>query len=251
MQPTPRRQTPPTRQHSPPQAITRVVTRAGTPPRGARFAPSALRLTHEGHFPQGGIVRWCSECGKAFTHTHVLQRLCSKKCQNLSREKSRGGACVSCGKWVHKGRLSAEATICQPCRRTRPGYRPPTYVAPVHEWVCGGCGKECSRPATRGQKPKWCESCRKALQNRDIKITPAQRVGVYVRDGWSCWLCEGAVDRTLIGSYSHWRPSLDHVVPRSMGGSDDPENLRLAHWWCNSVRSDGRAYSPEDFRVAS
>ena len=76
-------------------------------------------------------------------------------------------------------------------------------------------------------------------------------MAIYERDRWMCWLCETLVSRDLIGTRDHWRPSHDHVIPKSGGGTDDPSNLRLAHWWCNSVRSDGRAYTEEDFRVAS
>ncbi|MEV1331137.1 HNH endonuclease signature motif containing protein [Micromonospora costi] len=76
-------------------------------------------------------------------------------------------------------------------------------------------------------------------------------MAIYERDGWACWLCEEPVDRHLIGTLDHWRPSLDHVIPKSQGGPDDPSNLRLAHWWCNSVRTDGRTYTEEDFRVAA
>lgn len=30
----------------------------------------------------------------------------------------------------------------------------------------------------------------------------------------------------------------DHIVPFSMGGSNEAENLRLAHRWCNVARAD-------------
>ncbi|MGX9349179.1 HNH endonuclease [Microbacterium sp. KNMS] len=160
-------------------------------------------------------------------------------------------ACSSCGKRVWRGPGSLPNPVCQPCRRMRPGYRDRAAGSREQHWNCGACGKACSRPATRGQRPKWCDGCRRALHNRDIKVTPAERVGIYEGDGWHCWLCEGAVDRSLIGSASIWRPSLDHVVPRVHGGSDELDNLRLAHWWCNVARSDGRAYSPEDFRVSA
>lgn len=30
----------------------------------------------------------------------------------------------------------------------------------VTDWVCAGCGAECSRPPTKGQRPKWCLGCR-------------------------------------------------------------------------------------------
>ena len=52
------------------------------------------------------------------------------------------------------------------------------------------------------------------------------------RDGWRCWLCHGEVDRTL-----RWpdrrSPSRDHVHPLSKGGTDDLDNVRLAHLGCN------------------
>lgn len=31
-------------------------------------------------------------------------------------------------------------------------------------------------------------------------------------------------------------PTIDHLVPRSKGGSNALSNLRLAHKWCNSTR---------------
>lgn len=33
--------------------------------------------------------------------------------------------------------------------------------------------------------------------------------------------------------------SVDHVIPRSLGGSDDLTNLRPAHFTCNSSRGNG------------
>lgn len=61
------------------------------------------------------------------------------------------------------------------------------------------------------------------------------RLELYKRDDWTCQLCGEPVDRDV-----HWNepraPSLDHVLPKSLGGSDEPENLRTAHRHCNSVR---------------
>jgi len=66
-------------------------------------------------------------------------------------------------------------------------------------------------------------------------IDPKMRHALYERDGWSCAICELPVDRE-----AHWNddlaPSLDHIRPRSLGGSHDAENLRTAHRICNSVR---------------
>lgn len=33
-------------------------------------------------------------------------------------------------------------------------------------------------------------------------------------------------------------PSVDHIIARANGGTNDPANLQLAHLWCNQVKSD-------------
>jgi HNH endonuclease len=53
------------------------------------------------------------------------------------------------------------------------------------------------------------------------------------RDGWWCWLCGDAIDPAAIGP---WQGTIDHLVPRSRGGSGEMGNLRLAHRRCNNRR---------------
>lgn len=48
---------------------------------------------------------------------------------------------------------------------------------------------------------------------------------VLARDGTICWICGKAGAN-----------SVDHLTPRSAGGSDDPSNLAAAHLSCNSRR---------------
>lgn len=67
----------------------------------------------------------------------------------------------------------------------------------------------------------------------------AKRALVIERDGSDCWLCLEPVDFDASWN-SDWAATLDHVQPRSMGGSHELGNLRLAHRWCNSVRADDR-----------
>lgn len=195
-------------------------------------------------------TKTCGVCSREF-RGHGNSKYCTSACINRAREDRRAISCSVCGgRMWHCSRI-AESPTCQPCRRSMSGYLERVERSMPQAWLCAACGSSCSRPAVRGQRPKWCDACRKALRNRDIKVSPSERVAIYVRDSWTCWLCLDEVDRSLIGSRSEWRPSLDHVEPRAHGGLDSLSNLRLAHWWCNSVRSDGRTYSPEDFRVSS
>lgn len=54
----------------------------------------------------------------------------------------------------------------------------------------------------------------------------ALREHVLRRDNWECWICgQRAV-------------TADHVLPRSHGGEDTPENLRAICTVCNSRRGN-------------
>lgn len=55
------------------------------------------------------------------------------------------------------------------------------------------------------------------------------------RDGWWCWLCGGEIDPAAPKD-SPGRGTIDHLVPRSRGGGNEPGNLRLAHKRCNVRR---------------
>lgn len=55
------------------------------------------------------------------------------------------------------------------------------------------------------------------------------------REETHCWWCGEPVDKSL-----RWpdplSASVDHVVPREKGGTNERHNLRLAHLKCNSAR---------------
>lgn len=110
-------------------------------------------------------------------------------------------------------------------------------VAAAYETRTLYCSKRCQRNATQ-------------LRHGRFRIPPDVRLAIYERDGWTCQLCREAVDPDLPPSHV-WAATLDHVVPQSWTLIPDhrPENLRLAHRWCNSVRNDER-YHTADVLVA-
>jgi hypothetical protein len=62
------------------------------------------------------------------------------------------------------------------------------------------------------------------------------RIGdLGARDDWICWICEGEVAPKTPAGSPH-AASVDHVIPRARGGTNDPANLRLAHRRCNGQR---------------
>lgn len=110
------------------------------------------------------------------------------------------------------------------------------------------CSK-CAKPILASVAEPLCALCRGNRPGYNIKIAPAARRAVYERDGWTCQICAEPVDPDAPAN-STWDATLDHIVPRSLGGSDDPGNLRLAHRWCNSVRGDLRFHNDADLRIA-
>ncbi|MEU7489851.1 HNH endonuclease signature motif containing protein [Streptomyces fradiae] len=65
------------------------------------------------------------------------------------------------------------------------------------------------------------------------------------RDGETCGICGAPVDLTVRrADDAKWCASVDHVIPRALGGSHDPSNLQLAHLHCNQVKSDLRGFVP-------
>jgi hypothetical protein len=67
---------------------------------------------------------------------------------------------------------------------------------------------------------------------------------VYERDNGICYLCGGQCDwndyeeRDGMIIYGNMYPSRDHMIPKSRGGSNSWDNIRLAHRICNSLKAD-------------
>lgn len=67
---------------------------------------------------------------------------------------------------------------------------------------------------------------------------------VYERDNGVCYLCGGMCDwndyeeRDGVIVYGNMYPSRDHIVPKSRGGRNAWDNIRLAHRICNSMKAD-------------
>lgn len=83
----------------------------------------------------------------------------------------------------------------------------------------------------RGQGSKW------------LRRTTRRRI--YARDGWQCVWCTVKVeqptlpeDGILVSGSIVRQASIDHVVPRSRGGSNRTSNLITSCADCNAKRND-------------
>lgn len=141
--------------------------------------------------------------------------------------------CAGCGKllWGGATSLPEGQRRCRDCRKT-------------HSYGTGCRCSECR--AKMASKQRRYAAAIKARTGRSFRshypdgserhwISFKRRVSLYERDSWTCWLCNEPVDRGA--DYNANRaPSLDHVIPRSQGGTHDDNNLRCAHRICNGKR---------------
>lgn len=113
-------------------------------------------------------------------------------------------------------------------------------------FVQGGCLVCAEQFMSPGAASRYCSvKCRDKNVRKSFGLSWLDRMALFDRDGWTCQICSESVDYTA-DYLSDWYPSVDHIVPRAHGGSDDISNLRTAHRWCNSVRGDLSYYSDAD-----
>lgn len=75
------------------------------------------------------------------------------------------------------------------------------------------------------RKTSFADLRRKRIAEADgAGITDEDRLAIFERDGWMCLRC-GEADRFLL--------TIDHVIPISRGGRNDPDNAATLCLNCN------------------
>ena len=64
-----------------------------------------------------------------------------------------------------------------------------------------------------------------------------RRLAIFERDAYICWICDEPCDPLAFVPEPN-AATVDHLIPVSKGGQDDPGNLACAHFMCNSKRRD-------------
>lgn len=109
----------------------------------------------------------------------------------------------------------------------------------------------------------WCAPCSRA-RGEDIQrissqpykatrvISPEFRKNrqlVMERADWTCEICDLPLNREAT-PFDDLAPVADHIIPLRDGGTDDFDNLRAAHRWCNLRRESGFGLDQEIFEDA-
>lgn len=193
----------------------------------------------------------CPECGADFTSSQPAARFCSRNCKEIDARRRKGMAscplppvpvaCSVCGA-ESPGGYPAKRSRCDGCRPVMHGPPSPARCHICAEWFpkTSSTSKYCSDPC-RNQpiSDRLMGFYRTAMRELDIPKASMWRHKLcqYLsnRDGGRCHLCGKKVDLKLPSGPrgDDLGPSIDHLVPRSKGGSDELSNLSLTHWACN------------------
>lgn len=73
------------------------------------------------------------------------------------------------------------------------------------------------------------------------EATALRRAAIIKRDGPNCWICG-------LPFKPKEKPTLDHVKPKSKGGTHALSNLKIAHMKCNTSRGSNWTAPIRDHR---
>lgn len=171
----------------------------------------------------------CTTCGEpatkdATTTGRYAARFCSYLCRDLWR--------------------LAEGHYDQPWRAldvyprsALPADHPARWTGDTCELTYRRCVECDAWLIARDQRHIRCSKpCReRARARRRNNRHAALRSAVAAAHGTDCHICGDLVDLDA-AAHQLDSPTVDHVIPRADGGTDDLDNLRLAHLYCNSVK---------------
>lgn len=188
-------------------------------------------ITVERHKGRTCAVEGCSkkQRKREWCSSHYGQYMRIGEVGPLAYSWAAGDKCVVCGEQTRReaGRRKYCSAACQRLYHKHGGDVPSVRLCAV----CGGAIDLLERGKTGARKRSDVRVCRRCRQ--DTRKHGMSVLQLAQRDGTVCRLCGGEVDMTM-RSPDLMRPSVDHIMPRALGGSNDPTNLQLAHAWCNS-----------------
>lgn len=195
----------------------------------------------------------CPDCNSVFESVSATAIYCSQHC-----------------KWRVKARR--QYSRHKAVKNRRDAERKREKARPFWNLVCFHCASEIRDPS---KARKYCsdlckETARKERRKKlrknwagyeltlshssykarailhGVKYERVSRAEIFERDSWVCGICLEPVD-----SSKTWpdpmSPSLDHVVPLSLGGEHVESNVQCSHLRCNLKK--GATYDKETERV--
>ena len=159
------------------------------------------------------FIRTCEWCDQQFETEWETKTYCTRQHKEVARQYR---------KRFREGRVRATRLInCPVCNKQFSTTNKQTVY----------CSDQCAT---------WLKEQRRREKEENkwsAKNSPLLKARIFYRDKGVCQLCQQPIDLTL----EYPNPmmfSVDHITPRSKGGSHTLPNLQAAHLLCNSKRGN-------------
>lgn len=179
-------------------------------------------------------TRTCLACGKTWTTEKATASYCSN-------------ACIIAGRFG-PDRNRNRGPMTERMRRARRAQRRAVRGTSGKGIVwtqgpCGWCREEFLSRTAAGSPARYCSrDCkRRAIERRhkhrrrDAYVADVSPAAVFVRDGYRCHICRRRTDPTKVVPHPR-APTIDHLIPLSLGGTHEPANVATACFLCNSTK---------------
>lgn len=178
----------------------------------------------------------CAVCGTPFKTTYSNQKYCSKDCGKVVVSNNQ--------KAKHRNDFVPTDAICQNCGKV---FTTTYGESKVY------CSTECKR--------NYANHYREVNRRHSIKRNGTIHWGITLnklikRDKNICHICGVKCDikdykRDEQGSFvvGGKYPSIDHIQPVSKGGTHTWDNVKLAHHYCNTVKSDKNVFCERNGQI--
>jgi len=207
---------------------------------------SKLECIGVGNGKDGHVYLYCTDCGATFTKSKSKMRPSNQKrlicpyCEKLYVE-------LNAREKVEEISKRIEARKQETIRRRE------TEYTLSHTGICERCGKKyfgrpnrkyCSAECASRQSDSNKSHLRRLRINNNYHDN-ISTILLAKRDKDVCWICKKKVDwQDFTINENGYRvtgknyPSQDHVVPLAKGGTHTWDNVRLAHFKCNTEKGD-------------
>ena len=187
----------------------------------------------------------CKKCGTVRSASYISVRHRKIVCECCAQEERERARQIREAEEKEKSRIQ---------KIVKEFNRPVKKTEQIQMKTCQECGAfyfgrgdTCRDCAVARQKR--ADNRRRDLKKRGSHTAESKLISartLYERDGGVCWICGGMCDINADPN-SDLYPSVDHIIPQSLGGKDTLDNVRLAHRFCNSIRSNRTDF--ENFRT--
>lgn len=153
----------------------------------------------------------CVECERAVVVRRSNARYCSRRCGERAFRKAHPRTSF----------VGEERTCPRPrCRAAFIQARPGQVY----------CTTRCYNAERRRN-----DKARRRARRRGVERETYRPLDIYERDRWTCGLCGKRIHRNQRAPHP-LAPTIDHVIPMSLGGNDTKANVQAAHFLCNSIK---------------